>query len=544
MYHDWWTGRRDRVRLSLLALVTIGLVLSAVGGSPAAPGAQKRGGQLVIAIPGPIETIDPHLRSGLLTQIEIIANIYSQAISYRLVPDPQGTGGTLDHTQIAPLMARSVRMSADKTTLTIRFPSGLKFANGDPIDKDAFDYNFDRIFATRAIAFAALSLGGVTERSQIKVFDDRTIVMTPKKPNDLFSLLIASNNTGVVNPQQAKANATSTDPWSREWLRIRDAGSGPFKLDRLSSNEIVLVRNTNFIDPNQPLLDRIVYRVVPDPTTRVQLLRAGEVDTAYELPLDSISQLERDPNLVVRARPSTKVAFIVMNNSIAPFDDRRVRQALSYAIPYDEIVQAATMGYGQRMLSYVPKGTPGFDAGLFKYNTDPSKAKSMLAQAGHPSGFSTEFFIQAGIAEDERVAVLVQAALRRTGVDVRITKLPTAAYFEQRRLRKLPFYLQTGWITTTADALTHLNWLVRSECCNYADYKNTKVWDIIDKYFLWADQKERMAKIREAQEILMEEAPWILLYQPHYVLVTRKNVQGVYPDSLSNQNRFWLWWKE
>jgi peptide/nickel transport system substrate-binding protein len=494
---------------------------------------------LVIALPGNIETIDPQLRSGEAYLLEVIHNVNAQLVD-RKIEDKQGVLWESGD-QIQPGLAESWEYNADHSVWTFHIRPGLKFANGDPITKEDWEWNFDRMFAEKAVTQVLLCRATVCDRSQIEVVDDTTIRIHVKTPNTIIEPFFGTSSSGVINSRLAKEHVTADDPWADKWLRTNNVGAGPFTLESWATDQLVLVKNGNYYGaPQEPWFDKIIYKIVPDPSTRVALLRSGDVDVAYSLPLESIPDLEQDPNLTVFNMPTTMITMLIMNVHTPPFDNVKVRQAINYAVPYDTIMQQVVGNMGQRSYNYVPVGMPGYDTTVPHYDTDIAKAKQLLAEAGYPDGFSTELVVKAESAEGEKVGVWVQTGLQEVSIDVKVVKMPSAAYDEQSRLRKIPFYVNEGWITTTNDPLVHLSWLVKSECCNYADYDNQTVWDLIDKYMLSIDTEARNAAIHQAQEILYNDAPWVPLYQPNGILVFRKDIQGVVISPFRQEQIWWL----
>ena len=562
MMYEWFTNRK---RVSLVASVVVLLAVMAVSCAPAAtpvvvekevvvekpvvqtvvvekvvekvitptPEAER---VLVIAVPGLPETIDPHLRSGGGTNNEIAHNLYAFLID-RKVYEEEGqlyASGS----EAMPQWAE-YEWNEDGSVWTFHVQPGLVFANGDPVDKAAWEWNIDRWVETGGVTWVMLNIAGVTSRDQIKVLDDTTIEMHIDPPNSLNEVVFSSNSSGVVNPKEVRPHCTDDDPWAKDWLRANAAGGGPFVLEKSTADEVVLAKNDNYFEaPEKPWFDKVIYKLVPDTSTRVALLQAGEIDIAYDLPLEMMPELEQDPNLTVYNIPSTQIAFLGMNVHMPPFDNVKVRRAINYAIPYDTIIEKVLLGYGRRMYNYVPDGMPGFDPTVLHYDTDYDKARELLAEAGYPDGFSTELSIREGVAWEEEAAVWVQNGLREVGIDLTIRKMTGAAALEGQRLRNLPFFLKGDWTSTSNDPLNHLNWLVRAECCNYADYDNQRVWDIIVDYVLTTDLEARNAAIREAQVILYEDAPWAPLYQPNWMTVTRKDIKGLVADVFF-QNRLW-----
>ena len=287
----------------------------------------------------------------------------------------------------------------------------------------------------------------------------------------------------------------------------------------------MLVRNENYAgEPAK--IGRIIFKVIPDPSSRLAQLQSGAVDIAYELPRKDIALLEADPNITVARNPSRFVVFLGMNTQVEPFDDPKVRQAISYAVPYETILTEVLQGYGQQLTSPIPNGTPTHTDEFFVYQSDPEKAKALLAEAGFPDGFETTLQVASGVQEGKETAVWVQQALAEVGIKVEIQEMPGAAFTEQLQKHELGFFFFNNWISINNDPFYHLYWLFRSDCCNYTNYDNAAVHTMIDDNLLATDQAARDQAALDAQKAIIDDAAWVFLYQPDNIIAMRSNVKG------------------
>jgi len=160
-------------------------------------------------------------------------------------------------------------------------------------------------------------------------------------------------------------------------------GSGPFTYSRGAVNaDIGLVRNDSYW-AGPAKLRQVIFRMMPEPSTRIAALLAGEVQIIQEVPPDVVDRLKANPNVVVKTAEGTRSYEIELNNTTAPFSDVRVRQALNYAINWQPILQDVYHGYAQRLATgFLPSGF-GYDPSLKPYPYDMAKAKELLQQAGY-----------------------------------------------------------------------------------------------------------------------------------------------------------------
>src|SRR5262249_6094684 len=154
-----------------------------------------------------------------------------------------------------------------------------------------------------------------------------------------------------------------------------------------------------------------------------------------------------------------------------PFDNKLVRQALSYAVPYDTIMREVLRGQGIQLKSPIPAGTPGSNFSYWHYNTDYAKAKSLLAKAGVKNGFDAQLTIAVGNPLDEQTATWIQQGLQQIGVHVSINKMPLAAFTAKLQAKEHKFWFSpNSWISINNDPLYHLFWLYAADCCTYHRY--------------------------------------------------------------------------
>lgn len=479
---------------------------------------------LVIAVPGDIQNLDPTLSSGDLLTQEVLTAVYSFLIDFEVVEEDGVPVG--DPNSFVGDVAESFEFSDDGTVVTFYLREGLQFSNGDPIDANAVKFTYDRIFGQGGVTAALTSMAAVQDADSIEVVDDLTVQFTLTQANELLLGNMTQFGHSILNPNIVEPHMTDDDPWAHDWLRTNttDTESGPYVMESWEpDNQIVLRRNPNYW--KEVKNDRIILQIIPDSSSRMSQVATGSVDLAYEIPTESLAELEQNENLTIHANTTRAVTYIGMHNEIEPFDDVLVRQAISYAVPYDTIIEQVIHGYGSQLTGPIPEGTPSHTDEFFVYEEDLERAQELLEEAGYGDGLQITLTIPNDSAEDRDVAVWVQSNLRQIGVDLSIDEMPRAAFNERKQRHEHAFFVD-NWISITNDALYHVFWLLRSDCCNYARYGNQEVWDLIDTYMLSDDEDERDEAAREVQRLAVEDAAWVFLYQPDLIIVTQADVHG------------------
>jgi peptide/nickel transport system substrate-binding protein len=529
-----------------LGLLLSLLLVCGLLGTNAAPGlAQADTDTLIVAVASDMQNLDPTLSSADVYTQEMLTNVYEWLVDYDLSEEADGTLIADPNTFVGGLAER-FEWSPDGTKITFTLRDGLKFSNGDPLTAEAVKFTFDRIFDQQGVTYGNMSMAAVPDKDHVKVIDEQTIEMTVDTPNTLLLGNMAQFGNSILNPAVVEPHMTTEDPYAHEWLKANTTGTeqGPFVLESWEpGNQWVLARNPNYWG-EPPKLERIIFKVIPDPSSRLTQLQSGAVDIAYELPTTDVLALEGDPNLQIIRYPSRFVVFLGMNEQVPPFDNKLVRQAVSYAIPYETIVNEVLNGYGRQLTSPIPDGTPTHTDEFFVYKQDPETAKELLTEAGFPDGFETTLAVASGNQEGKETAVWVQQSLAEIGITVNIQELPGAAFAEQLQKHELGFFFFNNWISINNDPFYHLYWLFWSPCCNYTNYSNPDVHQLIEEYTLSTDQEARDQASLDAQQAIVDDAPWVFLYQPDFLLAMRSNVKGYVFYSTDRFTRYKFLYKE
>jgi len=485
-----------------------------------------------------IQNLDPTLSSADVVTQELLTNVYDWLIDYKVV----NQGGEMigAPNSFVGAIAKSFSWNPAHTVITFHLRPGVKFANGDPLDADAVKFTYDRIFKQAGVTAFLTSMAAVKDQDAVKVVDPLTVTIDVTKPNTLLLGNMAQFGHSILDPKVVSAHETTADPYAHDWLgsNVDGTAQGPFVLQSWQhGSQWVLAKNPNYYG-QEPKVDQVIFKVIPNASSRFALLKSGAVDIAYDLPRKDVKALQSDPNVQVIRHPSRFVVFLGMNSKVKPFNNVKVRQAIAYATPYQTIISQVLQGYGRQLTSPIPYGTPTHTDKYFVYKTDLAKAKQLLTQAGYPNGFSTTIYVASGVDEGTETAVWVQQSLKKIGIKLQIAQLPGANFTSRLQKHELPFFFFNNWISINNDPFYHLFWLFRSDCCDYTNYANKTVWKEIDSNLLASNGKARNAVALNVQKQIMADAPWVFLYQPDFVLAMRKNVHGYVYYSSDRFTRF------
>jgi len=509
-----------RPRLRLLAAFVLLLLVTA----PAL--AQKPGGSLVIAQGVDAVTLDSHLVVDSPT-FTVTSHIFETLFDYT----PDG--------KIVPHLAESHSVSPDGLAWTLRLRKGVRFHDGTLLDAEAVKFNLERVLApdTRSTYRFLIS-----RLSKIEVVDASTLRLTTDKP---FAPMLAHLTHGAIAIQSPAA----IKKHGREYANF-PTGTGPFRFKEwVRGDRLVLVRNGEYWG-RKPLLNELIFRPVPEGGARVALIETGAAHVIVRVPPRDAPRLRGSKDVTVIDTPSVRTIYIAFNMLKPPFTDLRVRRALNHAVDKPAIVQHILGGMGRPSDAPVSPGIFGYRP-IMSYEYDPARARRLLAEAGHPSGFRTELYCPTGrYLNDIQVCEAVQAQLREVGVDAAIKTMEWAAYLDATKKGPqesvVPMYM-LGWGTVTGDAdyglyaLFHSSqWTPAGQARNF--YKNPKVDELLDRGRAATRPALRETAYRDAMELIMKDAPWLFLHAESQLSAVRKNVKGVvvHPIERVMADRAWI----
>lgn len=290
----------------------------------------------------------------------------------------------------------------------------------------------------------------------------------------------------------------------------------------------------------QPHFKKVLFRIINDPSVQRMQLEKGEIDIAEGIPVDQIHTLENVEHVTILQEPSLLVDYVYINtkNGHPALQDKRVRQALNYAIDYESLISGVQLGFATQMHGPIPEGLWGHDKSVKQYNHDVEKAKQLLQEAG-VENLELTLLYSDNKSWWESEAITIQANLAEIGVKVNLNKV---AYATSREMMdKGEFDLMLGvWSPDFGDPYMFMNYWFDSEnhglAGNRAFYANPEVDQLLREAVAKNDQEVRHNLYKQVQDIVLEDAPYILLYQKDFILPMNKRVKGfVYNPMLEGQ---------
>jgi peptide/nickel transport system substrate-binding protein len=428
-------------------------------------------------------------------------------------------------------LIESVEWSDDRSSATFVVHGDAKFADGKPITAHDFVYTFKRaIDSAGSYIPLLLPFVDIDSSDLIEVVDDRTFTVNANRPTALLERFLTFQVFAPIDKELAEANSTEEDPWAFDYFVDHNNSSGPYTLtnwDR-ATGELVLDLNPGF--PGEVNNCGVIIKNIPDAEQRVQLLQNGELDVIMGVPPRLLSTLEDDPNVTVYRAPSSSVNYLYMNRAFAPLDNKLVRQAISWAVPYDAILSNVLYGYAQPAGTLVtsPMETyQGDAAGVYSFDLD--KAREAFEASG-VEPFSIELGVQQSQTQDQQAAVLIQDNLRQIGIDLEINILPDGDFQSRRNNREMPMSFH-DWYSWGDDPFYQMTFLGGcGSFVNFADGCNERLDEIMSEGKFETDPARREELSLEAQQIMVDEASRVYLWAKDWIIATRSDVTGIKKD--------------
>ncbi len=430
---------------------------------------------------------------------------------------------TREATGIEPDLAESWTISADGTTYTFTLRDGLKFSDGSALKASDVKFSIERLRDGEGSVFGSM----FTVISDIAVPDDRTVTFTLKEPTTPFLSILALFAAAIL-PESAVTG-------DYEGFSEKPIGAGAFRVaEWRRGDRIVLEANENYWETGLPKLAGVEWIYLPNDNTRILQFQAAEIDAMIFVPFNRIAELDADPNINVNLDPSSRMDHILINHSHKPLDDARVRQALAKGIDVGSIIKAVTFGYGTPANSYIPAGGMYYNPETPLYSKNLEEAAALLKDAG-VEDLSLDFVVQAGDANYEQIAVLVQDQLGKLGVNVNIVKQEVGQTWDT--IVEGTYDLSTNyWTNDVIDPDQKTGFVLNGSDADvlsyYTRYNNPKVNDLVAAARIETDENVRKGMYHDLQRMAQEDVNWLGLYYSPFRNASRSNVKDFFQNPM------------
>ncbi len=461
-----------------------------------------------------------------------------------LDPHEQLSGGTLQlsHMIFDPLVRWNQELGFDSRLAekwervddkTVRFHlrKGVKFHSGNEMTALDVRWTFDRL--KRSPDFKGI----FAPFESLNIVDKYTVDIVTKEP---YPLVL--HTATYIFPMDSQfytgfdANGKSKDAIVKHgdaYASTNTSGTGPYIIThREQGVRVDFERFKDYWDTNSPgNVDKIVFTPIKEAPTRVAALLSGDVHFIAPVPPADLARIDGDANTDLVTMSGTRIITFQLNQDRRPeFKDKRVRQAIVYAINNAGIVEKIMKGFGTAAAQQSPKGYLGYSANL-KPRYDVSKAKQLMKEAGYEGGFSVTMMAPNNrYVNDDKIAVAVVGMLSTINIKVDLKTMPKAQYWPKYDERAADI-LMIGWHSDTEDSSNFTEFLTMTPDpetgygqYNSGNYSNARVDELVLANQKETDQAKRVAMLQEIEQILHDEAAFVPLHWQDRAWAARKGV--------------------
>ncbi|UII56653.1 ABC transporter substrate-binding protein [Cytobacillus spongiae] len=437
-------------------------------------------------------------------------------------------------TEIQKGLAIDWSNTEDGLTYTLKLREGVKFHDGTDFNAEAVVYNFNRWKTGNSGAsedkvpyyYYKSQFGDKVD--EVAAVDEYTVEFKLNTPIAPFYKNLAMSPFAIASPAAIEKHGDK--------FMENPVGTGPFVFKEWKRNDrIVLEKNENYWEEGKPKLQQVIFRAIPENSARLNALATGEVDLIDGVNYSDLDSIKSNADLQVFNRPSMNVGYVGLTNTRGPLQDKKVRQALNYAVDKQSIIDAFYAGAAEPAKNPMPPMIAGYNDDVEGYEYNPEKAKELLKEAGFEDGFEMELWAmpvpRPYMPDGQKVAEALQANFADIGVKAKIVSYEWGTYLDKARKGEADTFL-LGWTGDNGDADNFLYVLLDQDSIgsnNYAYYKNEEVHALLTKAQTLADQGEREKLYKQAQELIHEDAPWIPLVHSQPALAGKANINGFLP---------------
>ncbi|EWY39769.1 ABC transporter substrate-binding protein [Skermanella stibiiresistens SB22] len=463
-----------------------------------------------------------------LSGAEYGAQVYDRLITYDVK----------DVSKILPALAESWQVSDDGKTYTFKIRNGVKFHSGNALTAEDAAYSFQRAVKLDKSPAFILTQFGFTKSNvdqKIKATDPNTLVIeTDQAYAPTFVLYcLTAGVASIVDAKLLKEHEKDGD-FGWNWLKTNSAGSGPFKLRQWKPSEMLTLDANPAYREGAPAMKRVIIRHIPEPATQRLLLEKGDVDVARNLKPEQFEPLKSSKEIrLVEALKGT-LWYISLNQKNPILSKPEVRKAMRYLVNYDAMRGSIMNGIGSVHQAFLPKGMLGaVEDNPFKY--DPAKARELLTAAGYPDGFTVSMDVR-NTSPTMDMAQTIQASAAAGGVKIELLPMDGKQALTKYRARNQDIYIGQ-WGPDYQDPNTNADTFASNP--NNADDAAAKplawrnAWDIPEltketaAAVLERDSAKRAAMYQDLQRKVMEDSPFVIMFQQTEVAAERTNVEGM-----------------
>jgi peptide/nickel transport system substrate-binding protein len=460
-------------------------------------------GKVVIA-----QGVDPTTLDMMNQQEQPASNVGAQMFETLVERDPS--------LKLVPRLAAEMPKLVTPTTWEVKLRRGVKFHNGEEFNAESVKFSLERLVNPANKLRGASSFAPL---DRVETVDPYTVKIHTKKPWPIFTNAMAFRQAAMYPPKEYAGKDTAA-------ISRNPIGTGPYKFVRWAKDEEIVMEAFPGYWGGAAAIKTAVFKPIPDDAVRVAALQNGEIDVAVNIPPHLATIIEKHPKIFLSTAPSIRtIQLMIYTHQMdkdhkptgaynGPTADKRVRQAIAYAVDADEIIKSVMDGKAVRVATMLTSLHFGFDPALKPIKQDLAKTKKLLADAGFPNGVDIALNGPQGrYVRDKEVAEAVTGQLTKAGIRTTLRTFEFVNYLNSMVYvhKAGPVWL-IGWGTPTMDAETVYVPLFKSPNI-FVNWHNEDFNGMADAAQAEMDEKKRLAQYHRINKLWIEETPAIPLYQ-------------------------------
>ncbi|MDN4608023.1 ABC transporter substrate-binding protein [Sporosarcina highlanderae] len=394
----------------------------------------------------------------------------------------------------------------DELTVQMKLKPGVKFHNGDPLTSEDVKFTLERVATDDTLK----EFPNYKQIKQVDIIDELTFKIVTHAPEPSLFHRLSRLGSGMLPKKYIEENG-----WDH--FLANPVGTGPYKFKQwVRDDRIVMVPFEDYYEGKEDEWDEVVFRVIPENSTRVSELLTGGVDIAVNVPPSDWDRVDKNDGTSMKKETSNRTIMLILRSTEGyPTSDVRVRQAIDYAIDDGSLAEFALKGGGIPTTTRVGPGNFGHNPKLYNtYNYDLEKAKSLLAEAGYPDGFEMTLHSPRGrYLQDAEVTEMIAGMLTQAGIKVNIEFMEWSNFVEMRSAKKNKDAYLLGLGNSMFDGAYSVDWYRAARFEGETDYKNDEIEELLKASASNMNSAEREAQIQRIEEIAAEDVPHVQLYQ-------------------------------
>jgi peptide/nickel transport system substrate-binding protein len=401
--------------------------------------------------------------------------------------------------------------NVDELTWEFEIREGVTFHDGSELTAHDVAFSYEHVLDPDV---GSRSYSWIAMIERVEAIDDMIVRMTTSEP---YPPLLTTVNRIFIVPEARYQEA------GPEGFAVDPIGTGPYQFVEWVRDDHFLLESFEDYWRGAPRIKQVQFRPIPEASTRVSALRAGEIDLGTLIPVTDAPTIDQDPNTEIRAVRSLRTIFVGMNTWNEPLDDPLVRQALNYGVDVDAIIEHLLNGHGYPLASVSGPSEFGHNPNLEPYPHDPDRARQLLAEAGYPDGFDITLDTPSGqYLQDVEVSQAIAGQLAEIGVNVEVHAAEFNNYWDRWLAQEIRGLYFLGWGGATMDADGVMGGHFDSERRGLY-YNSPESDEMIHAAMQEFDVERREDIYHELMTFLHEQAPWIFLY-------SQEDIYGVASD--------------